>query len=151
MRNEINAEHPHIVKVPGVLGGEPVIAGTRIGVAFIARLLQAGEKPSEVIAAHHHLAPAAVDDAISYYLDYRDEIDQLIADSTPAALAERYGSRSPSAGESCSRAREAPALPRIIDRSRLTPPDAPLRSLLIRNWSRSPRFGLRASHPWTAL
>jgi uncharacterized protein (DUF433 family) len=90
MRTEMNTEHPHIVKVPGVLGGEPIIAGTRIGVAFIARLLQAGEEPSEIIAAYPHLAPAAVYDAISYYLDDREEIDQLIGDSTPAALAERY-------------------------------------------------------------
>ena len=91
MRTEINTEHPHIVKVPGVLGGEPIIAGTRIGVAFIARLLQAGEEPSEIIAAYPHLAPAAVYDAISYYLDHREEIDQLIGDSTAEALAERYG------------------------------------------------------------
>ena len=91
MRTEINTEHPHIVKVAGVLGGEPVIAGTRIGVAFIARLLQAGEEPSEIIAAYPHLAPAAVYDAISYYLDHREEIDQLIGDSTAEALAERYG------------------------------------------------------------
>ena len=91
MRTEFNTEHPHIVKVPGVLGGEPVIVGTHIGVALIARLLQAGEEPSEIIAAYPHLAPAAVFDAISYYLDHREEIDQLIGDSTPAALVERYG------------------------------------------------------------
>ena len=90
MRTEINTEHPHIVKVAGVLGGEPVIAGTRIGVAFIARLLQAVE-PSEIIAAYPHLVPAAVYDAISYYLDHREEIDELIGDSIAAALAERYG------------------------------------------------------------
>jgi uncharacterized protein (DUF433 family) len=91
MRTEINTEHPHIVKVLGVLGGEPIIAGTRIGVAFIARLLQAGEEPTEIIAAYPYLAPAAVYDAISYYLDHRGEIDKLIGDSTLAALAERYG------------------------------------------------------------
>lgn len=91
MQTEIKTEHPHIVKVPGVLGGEPIIAGTRVGVAFIARLLQAGEEPSEIIAAYPHLAPAAVYDAISYYLDHREEIDQLIGDFTAAALAARYG------------------------------------------------------------
>jgi uncharacterized protein (DUF433 family) len=91
MATELQTEHPHIVKIPGVLGGEPVIAGTRIGVAFIARLLQAGEEPSEIIAAFPHLAPASVYDAISYYLDHREELDALIADSTLEALAERYG------------------------------------------------------------
>jgi uncharacterized protein (DUF433 family) len=91
MRTEFNTEHPHIVKVPGVLGGEPVIVGTHIGVAFIACLLQAGEEPSEIIAAYPHLVPAAVFDAISHYLNHREEIDELIGDSTAAALAERYG------------------------------------------------------------
>jgi uncharacterized protein (DUF433 family) len=36
----IKTEHPHIVRVPGVIGGEPVIAGTRISVASVARYLQ---------------------------------------------------------------------------------------------------------------
>jgi uncharacterized protein (DUF433 family) len=93
MTTELETEHPHIVKVPGVLGGEPLIARTRIGVAFIARLLQAGEEPSEIIAAFPHLAAASVYDAISYYLDHREEIDDLVADSTLEALAERYGFR----------------------------------------------------------
>ncbi len=91
MATELKTEHPHIVRVPGVLGGEPVIAGTRVGVAFIARLLQAGEEPGEIVAAYPDLPPAAVYDAISYFLDHRAEIDKLIADSTPESLAKRYG------------------------------------------------------------
>ena len=91
MATPVKTEHPHVVRVPGVLGGEPVIAGTRIGVAFLARLLQAGEEPSEIIATYPHLAPAAVYDAISYYLDHQEEIDRLIADATSEALAERFG------------------------------------------------------------
>jgi uncharacterized protein (DUF433 family) len=91
MTTEVRTEHPHIVKVPGLVGGEPVIAGTRIGVAFIARLLQAGEEASDIIAAYPDLAPAAVYDAVSYYLDHQDEINALIKDSTPEAVAARYG------------------------------------------------------------
>ena len=91
MATELKTEHPHIVTIPGVLGGEPVIAGTRIGVAFIARLVQAGEEPSEIVAAYPHLAPAAVYDAVSYYLDHREEIDTIISESTLEGLAERYG------------------------------------------------------------
>ena len=91
MATELKTEHPHIVRIPGVLGGEPVIAGTRVGVAFIARLLQAGEEPSEIVAAYPNLMPAAVYDAVSYYLDHREEIDALIEESTVEALAERYG------------------------------------------------------------
>jgi uncharacterized protein (DUF433 family) len=91
MATELKTEHPHIVRVPGVIGGEPVIAGTRVGVAFIARLLQAGEEPSEIIAAYPNLAPAAVYDAASYYLDHRAEIDGIIAEASLESLAERYG------------------------------------------------------------
>jgi len=89
----VRTEHPHIVRAPGVLGSEPIIAGSRIGVALIARLLQAGEEPAEMIAAYPHLAPAAIYDAISYYLDHREEIDRLIEDTTLARLAQRYGFR----------------------------------------------------------
>lgn len=91
MATEIKTEHPHIVRVPGVLGGEPIIAGSRIGVAFLARLLQADEEPAEIVAAYPHLLPAAVYDAISYYLDHRAEIDALLADATLEQLAKRYG------------------------------------------------------------
>jgi uncharacterized protein (DUF433 family) len=91
MATELKTEHPHIVRVPGVLGGEPVITGTRVAVALIARLLQAGEEPSEIVASFPRLAPAAVYDAVSYYLDHRDEIESLTSGETLEALASRYG------------------------------------------------------------
>lgn len=91
MATELKTEHPHIVRIPDVLGGEPVIAGTRIGVAFIARLLQAGEEPSEIIASYPDVAAAAVYDAVSYYLDHREEIDDLIGEASLESLAGRYG------------------------------------------------------------
>jgi uncharacterized protein (DUF433 family) len=91
MTTETRTEHPHVVRVEGVVGGQPVIAGSRISVAFIARQLQAGETAEDVIATYPHLAPAAVYDAISYYLDHRDEIDSYIADHTPERLAEKLG------------------------------------------------------------
>ncbi len=91
MTTPVKTEHPHVVRVPGVLGGEPVIAGTRIGVAVIARLLQAGEEPAEIIAASPLLSPAAVNDAVSYYPDHQAEVDRYIADCRPDVLAQRYG------------------------------------------------------------
>jgi uncharacterized protein (DUF433 family) len=91
MTTEIRTEHPHIVRVPGIAGGDPVIRGTRISVAFIARQLQAGDEPSDIIAAFPRINPAAIYDAISYYIDHREEIDAIIADATLEKLAERYG------------------------------------------------------------
>ena len=84
-------EHPHVVRAPGVLGGQPIIDGHRISVASIARFLNRGTSVDEIIATYPHLGAAAVYDAISYCLDHKTEIDHLIADSTPEALQERYG------------------------------------------------------------
>lgn len=91
MSMPVKTEHPHIVRAPEIAGGRPIIVGTRISVDFIARLFQAGEQPEEIVATYPHLSPAAVYDAVSYYLDHQAEIDRLIADSTLEALAERYG------------------------------------------------------------
>lgn len=91
MAVETRTEHPHIVRTAGVAGGQPIIAGTRISVAFIAQLLQGGEQPADIIAAYPDLPPAAVYDAISYYLDHREEIDRFLNATTPEALAARYG------------------------------------------------------------
>ncbi len=89
----VKTEHPHIVRVPGVADGRPVIAGTRISVEFIARLLRAGVEPWEIVATYPHLSPAGVYDAVSYYLDHQAEIDQEIAESTLDALTQRMGFR----------------------------------------------------------
>lgn len=91
MTAEVRTEHPHVVLMEGVAGGQPVIAGTRITVAFLARLLRAGEQPADIIAAYPHLSPAAVYDAISYYLDHRQEIDSVLDSTTPEALEQQYG------------------------------------------------------------
>jgi uncharacterized protein (DUF433 family) len=91
MATETRTEHPHIVRVEGVAGGQPVIAGTRISVAFLARLLRAGDQPADIIATYPHLEPAAVYDALSYYLDHRDEIDGYIGETAPDRMPERHG------------------------------------------------------------
>ena len=85
----VRTEHPHIVKIPGVLGGKPVIAGTRIGVNLIARLLRAGDDPTDILASYPHLSATAVYDAISYYFDHRLEIDREIDELTPERVAEK--------------------------------------------------------------
>jgi uncharacterized protein (DUF433 family) len=84
-------EHPHIVRNPGVAGGAPTIAGTRISVAFLVGQLRAGDAPEDILASYPHLTPAAVYDAISYYYDHQEEIDRFIAENTLEAHAERFG------------------------------------------------------------
>ena len=83
-------EHPHIVRVAGVCGGRPVIKGTRISVSHIAVLYKRGASVEEIVQDYPHLTPAAVHDAISYYLDHQPEIEQEIADGRLEALAAKY-------------------------------------------------------------
>jgi uncharacterized protein (DUF433 family) len=88
---EIKTEHPHIVIVEGAAGRKAVIAGTLISVFFIVRQLATGDTPEDIVGSLPHLTLAGVYDAISYYHDHRDEIDELIAEATPEAQAAKHG------------------------------------------------------------
>lgn len=84
-------EHPHIVRITGVCGGRPIINGSRISVRHIAQLYKAGNGVEEIIQVHPHLNPAAVYDAISYYLDHQVEIEKEITDNRLDELTKKYG------------------------------------------------------------
>jgi uncharacterized protein (DUF433 family) len=60
------------------LWGAPTIKGTRISVSHIALLWKAGDAVEEIVRSYPHLKPAQVYDAISYYLDHQEEIEQEI-------------------------------------------------------------------------
>lgn len=75
---ELPTEHPHIVRKPGTCGGAPLIRGTRITVRHLALLHQEGASVEEMLKAFPHLQPSWVHDAISYYLDHAEEIQQEI-------------------------------------------------------------------------
>jgi len=74
-------EHPYIVRIPGIAGGEPIIKGSRVPVRAIVLHYKAGESIEEILEAYPHLPPAAVLDAISYYLDHQEEIEALIQEA----------------------------------------------------------------------
>ncbi len=88
---EIATEHPHIVRKPGTCGGSPIIRGTRITVRHIAFMWKAGETVEDIVRSYSHLKPAWVHDAISYYLDHRDEIEQELKENTLEHLTKKYG------------------------------------------------------------
>lgn len=74
-----NTEYAHIVCTPGIVGGEPRIADTRIRVRDIvlARDVQA-VTPEEIVATiYPQLSMAQVYAALAYYEDHRDEIGSL--------------------------------------------------------------------------
>src|SRR5436305_1955409 len=73
--------HPHIEKRADVLGGQPIIAGTRIPVRVIAVWHRMGYSVDEIVAMYARLNHAPAFDALSYYYDHKSEIEQLIADN----------------------------------------------------------------------
>ena len=51
---------------PKILGGKPVVAGTRITVELILEKLGAGETIEELIEAHPSLTPESIHAALSF-------------------------------------------------------------------------------------
>ncbi|MDI6894536.1 MAG: DUF433 domain-containing protein [Bacillota bacterium] len=69
--------HPHVTRVPGCCGGRPVIRGTRFPVSSVVfYVLRQGMTPEELVREFPHLTLAQVYDALSYYYDHKEEIDQ---------------------------------------------------------------------------
>ena len=61
-----------------ILGGEPIIKGTRTPVRAIVELWRLGIPPEEIPSRLPHLRAAQVFDALSFYSDHMDEINGYI-------------------------------------------------------------------------
>jgi uncharacterized protein (DUF433 family) len=83
MPTAVKTEHPHIIRLEGVCGGEPVVDGLRVTVRHVATLHLRGETIPE-IAEVLGLTEAQVFHALSYFSDHRDEITALIAQEEQA-------------------------------------------------------------------
>jgi len=77
MSAALKTEHPHIVRVDSICGGEPIIDGLRVSVRHVVTLHQQGESLLGIAEALG-LSEGQVFHALSYYSDHRDEIDTLI-------------------------------------------------------------------------
>ncbi|MBI2844697.1 MAG: DUF433 domain-containing protein [Armatimonadetes bacterium] len=77
MATVLRTDHPHIVRIEGVCGGEPIIDGLRVTVRHVAALHLRGETLSEIGDALN-ITESQVIHALSYYFDHREEIDALI-------------------------------------------------------------------------
>jgi uncharacterized protein (DUF433 family) len=62
--------HDRIAMNPEVMGGKPVIRGTRIPVDMILRKLGAGMTVEEILADHPHLATEDIRAAQAFAVDY---------------------------------------------------------------------------------
>jgi uncharacterized protein (DUF433 family) len=74
----IKTGYVHIVRTPGIMGGEPRIAKRRIRVRDIVAARDAGGLAPEEIAAtvYPELTLAEVYSALAYYEDHHEEIEQ---------------------------------------------------------------------------
>ena len=72
-----STNHPFIVKNKEICGGSPIIEGTRTRVIDIAIEYEIiGHSPDEIINSHPQLNLSQVHDALSFYYENRDELDQ---------------------------------------------------------------------------
>ena len=83
MAEAVKTEHPHIVRLEGVCGGEPVIDGLRVAVRHVATLHRRGETILEIAEALG-ITEAQVFHALSYFFDHQGEILDLIAQEEQA-------------------------------------------------------------------
>jgi uncharacterized protein (DUF433 family) len=67
--------HRYIAKTDQILGGEPIITGTRTPVRAIVELWRMGIVPEEIPNHLPHLSAAQVFDALSYFSDHQEEIN----------------------------------------------------------------------------
>ncbi|HLM57108.1 MAG TPA: DUF433 domain-containing protein [Pyrinomonadaceae bacterium] len=71
-------EHLYVVTDDRILGGEPIVKGTRTPVRAVVELWRQGVAPEEIPAHLPHLTPAQVFDSLSYYSDHTEEINAHI-------------------------------------------------------------------------
>jgi len=70
--------HRYVVTDEDILGGEPILAGTRTPVRAVVELWRQGVSPEEIPNRLPHLSLAQVFDALSYYSDHRKTIHEYI-------------------------------------------------------------------------
>jgi uncharacterized protein (DUF433 family) len=79
LARQLLPQHPHVEKVESRSGTRAVVRGTRVGVDVIVGYLQAGYAPEEIASdVLSHLTLAQVYDAISYFYDHPNEIEEML-------------------------------------------------------------------------
>ena len=75
----------YLTRIPGLRGGNTIVAGTRIGVHDVLGLLVNGASIDDVVRSFPELTRAQVSECLAYYEDHRDEIDFLVAEQMAEA------------------------------------------------------------------
>lgn len=71
-------EHRYVITDDEIMGGEPIIIGTRTPVRAIVELWRQSVAPEAIPQHLPHLSLAQVFDALSYYSDHTAEINAFI-------------------------------------------------------------------------
>lgn len=82
--------HPFVVRVEGICGGRPIIVGTRTPVRSIVGYHKMVMSVGEILEGLPHLKPVHLYDALSYYYDHQDEIEQDIRADSEERLMRMY-------------------------------------------------------------
>jgi uncharacterized protein (DUF433 family) len=72
---------PHIVRDAAILGGEPVVKGTRVPVRTVAILCRLYHTMAAVRAAYPMLTAEQIDEALAYYGAHWEEIERFVAEN----------------------------------------------------------------------
>jgi uncharacterized protein (DUF433 family) len=59
-----------IISDPNILGGKPIIKGTRISVEMILEFISSGASIDDIVKTYPHLSKESVSDAIKYATEY---------------------------------------------------------------------------------
>jgi uncharacterized protein (DUF433 family) len=71
-------DHVHIVRDGAILGGEPIIKGTRVPVRAIVEIWRLGTSPEDISTHLPQLGLAQIFDALGYFADHTQEISEFI-------------------------------------------------------------------------
>jgi uncharacterized protein (DUF433 family) len=82
-------DHPLIAEYPGVNGGYPVVAPTRIAVRLIVEALRETGDLNEVVEAFPQLSREQIQAALDYYRDHPGRVDEDIERNERALRAIR--------------------------------------------------------------
>lgn len=85
-----NTNHYHIAMQKGICGGNPIIKGTRTPVTNIAGYYRLGLTPEEIKKELPHLNMAQVFDALAFYFDYQEELDEEMEQELEEIVAREF-------------------------------------------------------------
>ncbi len=85
-------KHAYVISRKEYCGGKPIIAGTKFPVSSVVNyILKQGMTPEELVKEFPHLNLSQIYDALSYYYDYKEEIDKDIESSSEISLSKELG------------------------------------------------------------